>query len=882
MKKIFFYLILISLCSCNETNVSICDIRCENLTNPLGIATDAPRFSWKVRSSADGDYQTAYRIMAASSLSLLQEGKADLWDSEKTGSPESVLVPYSGAGLSPGTVVYWKVRVWNKDGKASPWCEPARFSVGLLNPGDWSGKYIGLSKDDGEQQCPLLRKQFDLDDASGTFLLHVNSLGYHEIYVNGNKVGDCVLAPAVSQFDRRSLVLTHDVSEYVHEGHNDLVLWLGKGWYNMGLPGVVHNGPAVRAQLEQLSNSNRNVLLATDESWQAHESGYADMGTWNYGNFGGEKIDASIVPASLSSAGLEKTAWKKAAAIDIPEHAATPQMTECNRIMETVKPVALTRTDNGAWLADMGKALTGWIEVKFPKLQAGQEIVLEYCDHLEDGKFVDQRQKDLYIASGNEHEMFRNKFNYHSFRYLKISGLQQIEPENISGLLIHTAYRESSSFACSDEDMNAIHNLVQHALRCLSLGGYLVDCHHIERLGYGGDGHASTLTAQTLFDLAPLYANWLQAWGDCIREDGGLPHTAPNPYSAGGGPYWCAFIVTAPWSAYIHYGDRSFLEKYYPVMKHWIRYVDAYTVDGLLKRWPDTNYRGWYLGDWATPAGVNQTDEASVDVVNNCAVSECYAIMEKIARLLGKDDEAGEFSGRKAKLDKRIQETFFDEATSNCASGSQIDLVYPMLVRAIPANSVDNVVKRLFAETGEKHKGHFATGLVGIPTLVEWAVQQNHPDFIYSMLKKRDYPGYLYMIDNGATATWEHWNGDRSHIHNCYNGIGSWFYQAIGGIRPGENAPGYKHIIIDPQIPKGLTWATTTKETPYGAVAVNWKLDNHVLDMEITIPFGSTATVIHPKNAREYSLSGAVRQTGKEEQIDLGSGKYRIAYRLKD
>jgi alpha-L-rhamnosidase len=313
-------------------------------------------------------------------------------------------------------------------------------------------------------------------------------------------------------------------------------------------------------------------------------------------------------------------------------------------------------------------------------------------------------------------------------------------------------------------------------------------------------------------------------------------------------------------------------------MKHWIQYVDTYTVDGLLKRWPNTNYRGWYLGDWATPKGVNQVDTASINIVNNCAVSECYAIMAKIARLLGKDDEENEFSDRKAKLDKKIQETFFDETTSNYASGSQIDLVYPMLVRATPANSVDSVVKRLFVETEEKHKGHFATGLVGIPTIVEWAVQQNHPDFIYSMLKKRDYPGYLYMIDNGATATWEHWNGERSHIHNCYNGIGSWFYQAIGGIRIDENVPGYKHIIIDPQIPHGITWATTTKDTPYGVVAVNWRLENDTLNMEITVPFGSTATVIHPKNAREYILSGSVRQTGKEKQIDLESGKFKITY----
>ncbi|MDR1683438.1 MAG: family 78 glycoside hydrolase catalytic domain, partial [Candidatus Symbiothrix sp.] len=465
MKKLFLYLILISLClcPCQGKNIDIYDVRCDNLTNPLGIATGAPRFSWKVRSSIDGDRQTAYRIIAASSLSLLKEGKADLWDSEKTGSTASVLVPYSGNKLSSGAFVYWKVQVWNKDGKASSWSKPAHFSVGLLNPDDWSGKYIGLSKDDGDKQSPLLRKHFDLTEVAGAFLLHVNSLGYHEIYVNGKKVGDEVLVPAVSQFDKRSLAVTYNVSEYLRKGRNDLVVWLGKGWYHAGLPGVVHEGPAVRAQLEQVLDKKRNTLLATNEFWQVRESGYSDLGTWKPWNFAGEKIDASILPAALSSAELDKLTWKNAAIIDVPEHKATPQMTESNRIMETVKPINLSRTDEGVWLADMGKALTGWVEVKFPKLQAGQEIVLEYCDHLDKGKFFDQKQKDVYIASGKTNEIFRNKFNYHSFRYLKISGLQQIEAENISGMLIHTAYRTSSSFACSDEDMNAVHNLVQHA-----------------------------------------------------------------------------------------------------------------------------------------------------------------------------------------------------------------------------------------------------------------------------------------------------------------------------------------------------------------------------------------------------------------------------------
>ena len=152
----------------------------------------------------------------------------------------------------------------------------------------------------------------------------------------------------------------------------------------------------------------------------------------------------------------------------------------------------------------------------------------------------------------------------------------------------------------------------------------MVDCPQIERLGYGGDGNASTPTVQTMFNLVPLYTNWMQAWVDCMRTNGSMPHTAPNPYAAGGGPFWCGFMIAGSWQTYVNYGDARLLERYYPFMQQWLEYVKEYTVDGLLKTWPNTDYRNWYLGDWATPEGIDQTDPRSVDLVNYCFVAVCY------------------------------------------------------------------------------------------------------------------------------------------------------------------------------------------------------------------------------------------------------------------
>jgi len=874
---------LLSGCTGRE-GITIYELKCENLKNPLGIDNTVPRLSWKISSNKNGTEQKAFQVMVASTPSLLGKDKADLWDSGKTSSSASILVPYQGKTLGSGTAACWKVRIWDEAGNVSAWSPVAEFSIGLLNKSDWQASYIGFPTEAGYNECPQLKHSFMLEKTAEKMLLHVNSLGYHEVYLNGQKIGDGVLTPAVSQFDKRSQAITYDVSKLAKKGQNELILWLGSGWYTQGLPGVTNNGPVVKAQLEKISEGQREIILTTDSTWVGRKSSYTRQGNWRAHNFGGEILDGALAKTDLSDEDSATRNWSPVSVIPVPEHEVSPQMVEQNRIFETLKPSEIKPLGKDTFLADMGKSLTGWTEIHFPKLQKSQEIVIEYSDHLDkNGQFYDQEQIDRYIASGEGEEIFKNKFNYHGYRYIRISNLPETpSPESISAYLIHTGYELASGFRCSDPELNKIHDMVFYTLRCLSMGGDLVDCPQIERLGYGGDGNASTLTAQTLFNLNPLYANWLQAWADCIRDDGGMPHTAPCPYAAGGGPYWCGFIITASWKTYLNYGDVSVLEKYYPVMLKWLEYVDKYSADGLLKRWPDTDYRGWYLGDWATPTGIDQKAETSVDVVNNSFLAVCYDNLGKIAQVLGKPADAQMFAQKKTALQTNIHQRFFDSEKNSYATGTQIDLAFPMLAGVVPGELYDAVTQSLFNETENNRAGHFACGLVGIPVLAEWAVKNHAAGFMYSMLKKKDYPGYLYMIENGATTTWEHWNGERSRIHNCYNGIGSWFYQAVGGIRPDEFVPAYKKVLIQPQIPEGITWAKTFKETPYGKLAVNWELKEKTMNLEIEIPVGTEADVVIPSgvtkylmDGKEFSLSGE-----KTQAVSVKSGKYTINYTL--
>lgn len=875
-------LFLVSV-SCKDEAPSVFDLRCENLQNPLGIDKSAPRFSWKIRSNKNATTQKAFQLIVASDPSLLSEEQADLWNSGKTESAASIWVPYQGKAIGSGLAAWWKVRVWDEAGQVSSWSPVARFSVGLLSEADWQASYIGFPTEAGYNECPQLKKSFDVADTGERFFLHVNSLGYHEVFLNGQKVGDGVLAPAVSQFNKRSWAITYDISDLVKKGQNTLMLWLGSGWYTEGLPGVANNGPLVKAQLEKLTGNKREIVAVTDASWLGRKSGYTRHGSWRPHQFGGEIVNGALAQTDLSPDEVTGRTWAPVAVVSVPDHEVSPQMVEQNRIAETLIPAEIKPFGTDTFLVDMGKSTVGWTEINFGQLQKAQEIVLEYADHLDkNGKFVNQKQTDRYIASGEGPETFINKFNYHGYRYIRISNLKEAPAAgSVKAYLIHTGFRLASGFQCSDPELNQIHDMVFYTLRCLSIGGDLVDCPTIERLGYGGDGNASTETAQMMFDLNPLYVNWLQAWADCIREDGGMPHTAPNPYGAGGGPYWCGFIITASWKTYLNYGDAAVLEKYYPVMQKWLGYVDQYTVDGLLKRWPDTDYRGWYLGDWATPKGIDQTAPASVDLVNNCFVAVCYDNMQQIARVLGKESDAGMYAQKKAELQRQIHQQFFDPARNTYATATQIDLAYPLLSGVVPEELKDAVLQSLVKET-ENRGGHLSTGLVGVPVLTEWAVKNQATDLMYSMLKKKDYPGYLYMIENGATTTWEHWNGDRSRIHNCYNGIGAWFYQALGGIRPAEDAPAYKKVKIYPQTPSGISWVKTFKETPYGNLAVSWELKEKLMELNLEIPVGATAEVVIPSGVKKYRLDGKEYDLSGEKntEVELVSGKYKIDYTL--
>jgi alpha-L-rhamnosidase len=426
--------------------------------------------------------------------------------------------------------------------------------------------------------------------------------------------------------------------------------------------------------------------------------------------------------------------------------------------------------------------------------------------------------------------------------------------------------------------LNQIHDLFAHTLKCLTLGGKIVDCPHYERLGYGGDGNASTMTAQTLYDLYPLYTTWLTHWADCNGPDGDMPHTAPTYWSSGGGPYWCTFIIKAAWETYLNYGDKRILETFYPNMLSWLGYVQKYSPKVLLEEYPTTENRNWYLGDWATPEGIDQRDPRSVGLVTNCAIVDSYDKMIKIARVLNKIADMEDFIEKKNVLSNAIHSEFYNSELATYGTGVQIDMTYPLLLDIVPDSLKGKVTKTLYSRIFETDKGHLATGLVGLPIITQWVNTNETSGILYEMITKKDYPGFGFMLENGATTTWEHWRGERSRIHNCYNAPGSWFYQSIGGIQPLEEYPGYERFLLAPRPPNSVTWAKVSKETYFGTIKVEWKKEQNQIVMQVTIPTGSRAKLVLPNGVKTCVIDDETSKPDKEGTIWIPSGKYNIRY----
>ncbi len=878
--------------------VTVDGLECEYRVNPLGLDAAQPRLRWVLQSRERAQRQTAYQVLVAASESVLKRDRGDLWDSGKVASDQSVQVPYAGQKLASRQRCWWKVRVWDRDGRPSAWSRPAVWEMGVLSPADWRGKWIGRTEETAQRPAPLLRKEFTVRGRVKRARAYICGLGYHELRLNGAKVGNHELDPGYTRFDRRALYVTHDVTDQLRPGRNALGVMLGTGWYNVHTVAVWYfdkapwrAAPKVLLDLQIEYADGRTETVSTDETWKT-----ADGPVVFDSIYAGESYDARRERPGWDRAGFDDSRWDAARAVKAPGGAVSAQAKEPIRVTKTLTPVKVAEPKPGVYVFDMGQNLSGraLLTVSGP---AGRQVTLRYGERLAKDGTLDQSaiamhirpfgapergpnepqprfQTDQYTLKGDGTETWSPRFTYHGFQYVEVTGFPgKPGPESVKAQVTHTDVRDAGEFTCSNPLLNRIQQATRWAY-VSNLASIPTDCPHREKNGWTGDAHLAAEQALYNFHPAAVYTKWIQDLADEMRPTGELPGIVPTSgwgYDWGNGPAWDSAYLLIPWYLYEYCGDTRILERHYDPMRRYVDYLTTRAQDGIVNIG---------LGDWVPPG-----ETAPVEVTSTGYYYADARIVAQAAAVLGKTDDARKYAALAESIREAFNRRFFNPETGVYSNGTQTALATPLNWGMVPDAHRERVVRNLVAEV-EKKNGHLDTGILGTKYLLNVLLDHGRPDVAYRVATRTTYPSWGHWMEQGATTLWEAWNGTDSRNHIMFGDISAWFYRALAGIRP--DAPGFKRIRIQPRVVGDLTWARATYDSVHGRIGSDWKLADGRFELAVTVPVNTTATVYVPAPGESaVTESGGpasraegvrfLRMEGGAAVYEVGSGTYRFA-----
>jgi alpha-L-rhamnosidase len=875
-RVLLFLCLLLALAFPTLASLAPDRLRCEYLDNPLGIDTAQPRLSWVLESKQRAEAQTAYQILAASSEALLKANTGDLWDSGKVASDQTLHVVYAGKALGSCQRCYWKVRVWDKDGKASTYSRPACWDMGLLSPQDWQGQWIGRTTDTNSLPAPMLRRAFTLEGKVKQARAYICGLGYYELHLNGKKVGDHLLDPGYTRYDKRALYVTYDVTDALRHGKNAIGVILGNGWYNVQTRAVWdfdkapwRAAPKLLMQLRVEYTDGRVETIGTDSRWTT-SSGPITFDSI----YGGETYDARAEKPGWDTPDYDDSAWAMAQVVSAPGGKLAAQMMPPIKADQTIKPVKLTEPQPGVFVFDMGQNFAGYAELS-AREPAGTKVVMKYGERLSKDGMLDradiqqhvvrmdtnqQYQTDTYILNGSSrNKQHATRFTYHGFQYVEVTGFPgKPTLDTLRGVFIHSAIPVAGEFECSNPLLNRI--WVAGRWSYLSnLQGIPTDCPHREKNGWTGDAHLAA--EQGLFNYAPaaVYTKWINDLGDEQRPTGELPGIVPTSgwgYKWGNGPAWDSAFLLIPFYLYEYCGDTKVLCNHCEGLKRYVDYLTSKAKDGIV----DIGLNDWAPFNTKTPADITSTAYYYRDA----------QIVALAAGLMGNDADARKYADLAASIKQAFTAKFYHPDTGLYGNGSQTSLscaLYQGLVE--PANKA-RVLSNLVAAV-EKSNGHIDTGILGAKYLLNALLENGRADVAYRIASQKDLPSWGWWLEQGATTLWEQWSGTDSRNHIMFGDISAWFYKALAGINPDPAAPAFKHFIIKPNLVGGLTSAEASYDSVRGRIVSDWKAKDGRLELTVTIPANTTATVYVP-----VADSASIKEGGKPAADAEGARFLRV------
>lgn len=902
-RNIIIYLLMsfiIGIQSCADHS-ELEQLKVNRAENPLGIDTPNPRFSWKITSEKRGAAQTAYRILVASSPDLLVEGKADMWDSKRVDSDQSIEVEYKGRALESRDKCWWTVKYWDENGIESGWAEPSMWTMGLLSPQDWSAQWIGLERTVGDEvvrtehprlAARMLRKQVELGKQVKDAVAYICGQGLFECYINGQKVGNDVLTPALSEFGKRSFYMTYDITDMMRKGDNTIGVILGNGRYcpvrsSMGNIDGEYGFPKLLMQVEVTYSDGSKEIINSDTTWKLTVDGPIIANN----EFDGEEYDANKELPGWNENGFDDSAWMQAEAVKAASPVLSAMPMAPIAVMETIKPIAVFETKPGVFIFDMGQNMVGWTRLKV-KGKKGDCVQLRFAEIMNPDSTLymanlrSAQVTDKYTLKGEGTEVYEPRFTYHGFRFVEMTGYPgKPDLSTIEGKVVYDNIPVTGTFVTSNETINTIYKNAYWGIR----GNYRsipTDCpQRDERLGWLGDRGTGSKGESFVFDNSRLYAKWLQDIEDSQRGDGSVPDVAPS--------YWQIYNDDVTWPAaylfiadmlYTQFGDKEPIRKHYDSFKKWIFYMrDRYMENGIMPR--DT------YGDWCMPPEkqelIHSQDPSRKTDGRILGTSYYYymlSLMQNFAKLTGHTDDVSIYAALADTIYKAYNETFYDTENkcygNNTATANLLSLAYGLVPEENKAAVFDNVVKKTMGD----FNGHTSTGLIGAQWIMRLLTENGRKDIAYKLTTNTDYPSWGYMAGKGATTIWELWNGDtadpamNSANHVMLLGdLVIWYYENLAGIKSASDAPGFKKIIMKPQILDDLDFVKASYNSVHGMITSEWEKREGIFSWNISVPANTSARVFVPARRVEDVLESGISAKDAKEFAFIGmDGEYAV------
>lgn len=853
------------------------DLRCEYLDNPRGIDALKPRLSWVLKSDERGQKQTAYQVLVASTPAILTKDQGDLWDSGKVNSDQSIQVGYAGKPLDSRMDCHWKVRVWDKNGRTSDWSAPANWTMGLLKASDWQARWIAHAAP-STGPATMVRKEFEVGGPIKRATVSVTGLGLYELRINGQRVGDHLLAPEWTRYSKTIQYQTYDVTDLVKNGKNAVGAQIGGGWWTTGImayPSVLNPQFCLLMRMDiELADGSRTTVVS-DPSWLATTEGPIRHSSIYFG----ETYDATKEMPGWDQPGFDACGWMPVKVLPFPSEGENAVLrAQCNepiRVVKELRPVRITEPKPGVYVFDMGQNMVGWCRLKVTA-PAGTKVTLRHVEVLYEDGTINTDSLWSMPAQMNEYTLREGEsvlephFTYHGFRYVEVTGLPAPPTKDtLLGRVFHSSAPDVGEFSCSNELVNKVMQCVkwtQHG----NMMSVPTDCpQRCERAGWMGDIQAFSQTSIFEMNMAAFFTKWMRDISDSQADDGRYSDYAPrvsdpNGQEKSGSPAWADAGLIVPWRMYQNYADMRVLEQQYESARRWIEYVLANNPNLLWVKNAGQNYGDWLNGDLGGvvagyPHGISAIPN---DVFATAFFAHSSQLLGKMAKLLGRQDDAVKY----ARLFEEIKAVFnreFVASDGRIKGDTQAGYALALHMNLLDAPLREKAMTHLL-DAIQKYQGHLSTGIHTTHRMMLELTRNGRHDEAWRLMNLHTMPSWGGMLALGGTTIWESWNAynpgtekiktAKSFNHCAFGSVGEWVWRDLAGINPDEEQPGYKHFLIRPRPCGDLARVRARYDSIHGPIVSEWKIEEGRFHLRVKIPPNTTADIFIPaKNVADVT-----------------------------